>query len=113
MRDENMNTSIEVPEDTVALINAFDDWNWLIIGLFNEHMAFRGVLEYFVSDKRPKLSEIEIVQLENKLCTLESGVQYAVQHLNELKPILLRGLARYGDEEAVRAVFAEWCEKNC
>ena len=71
------------------------------------------MLEYFVSDKLPKLSEIEVVKLENHLCAVEAIVQHARQMLNELKPTLLHGLARYGDEEDVRDECDEWFEQNC
>jgi hypothetical protein len=97
-----METSINDLQDKAAFFDALDDWNWLILGLFDEHWAFREVLEYFVSHgPSGKVSEIEIEidQLENKLCVLESGVQYAIQRLNELKPILFHGLACYSEED--------------
>ena|ERR1035437_100726 len=113
MRDEKMKTSIKVPEDKAAYFVALSDWSWLIAELFSEFGAFRWVQEYFDWYNYPKLSEIEVVKLENHLCAVEAEVQYARQKLNKLKPTLLHGLARYGDEEDVRDECDEWFEQNC
>jgi hypothetical protein len=110
IRDEKMKTSIKVPEDKAAYFVALSEWSWLIAELFCEYGAFRWVLEYFDWDKLPKLSEIEVVKLENHLCAVEAEVQYGRQMLNKLKPILLHGLARYGDEEDVCDECDEWWE---
>lgn len=107
-----METSTKDLEHKGAYFEALSEWSWLIPDLFHEVGTFRLVLEYFVSDKLPKLSEIEVVKLENHLCAVEAVVQHATQLLNELKPTLLHGVARYGNEDDVRDECNEWFEQN-
>ena len=107
-----MNTSIKEFEDKGAYFKALSDWSWLIADLFHECGIFKEVLKYFGSDKFPKLSEIEVVKLEYHLCDVETVVQHARQLLNELKPTLLHGVARYGNEDDVHDECNEWFERN-
>ena len=88
-----MESSTKELQDNTSLLRdaPVKDWDSLIEGLLDEIGACIKVL--IIWEPSGEVNEIKVAKLAKQLCTFETVVHEARQHLDQLEPMLFHGLA--------------------